>query len=142
MATNDKDDLLPEPVLEEEHPGPPDLESFLLKRTLNEVQFRPAATMDESVSLQEAIQTMRLQHQACILVTRRGRLSGIFTHTDVVMKAFEIAPDLARTPLSQCMTADPETLPADASVAFALNKMATDGFHRLPLLDPDGKAVG
>ena len=142
MTANDKEDLLPEPALEEDHPGPADLESFLFKHTLNEVQFHPPVTMDESVSLQDAIETMRSQHQACILVTRQGRLSGIFTHTDVVMKAFDGPLDLAHTPLSQCMTTDPETLPPDASVAFALNKMAIDGFHRLPLMDPDGKPVG
>jgi CBS domain-containing protein len=36
------------------------------------------------------------------------------------------------------MTRDPVTLPADASVAFALNKMVVEGFRHIPLVDDQG----
>ncbi len=39
------------------------------------------------------------------------------------------------------MTPEPATLPLDAGVAFALNKMVVDGFHRLPLIDSEGRPV-
>ena len=36
------------------------------------------------------------------------------------------------------MTRDPFTLPADANVAFALNKMVLEGFRHIPLVDDAG----
>jgi CBS domain-containing protein len=39
------------------------------------------------------------------------------------------------------MTADPVTLPVDASVAFALNKMLIEGFRRMPLVDDHHRPI-
>jgi len=85
---------------------------------------------------------MRKNRQSCVLVTRDGRLSGIFTERDVLMKIVDTGIDLARTPVCSYMTRDPVTLPTDAGVAYALNKMVVEGFHRLPLVDSDGRPTG
>jgi CBS domain-containing protein len=39
------------------------------------------------------------------------------------------------------MTADPVTLPADASVAHALNLMVIEGFRHIPVMDDRGRPV-
>ncbi|MDB5107477.1 MAG: domain containing protein, partial [Candidatus Binatus sp.] len=49
--------------------------------------------------------------------------------------------DVERTPISTCMTRDPFTLPADANVAFALNKMVLEGFRHIPLVDENGRPI-
>jgi CBS domain-containing protein len=33
------------------------------------------------------------------------------------------------------MTRDPVTLPADAALAYALNRMVVEGFRHIPLID-------
>jgi CBS domain-containing protein len=40
------------------------------------------------------------------------------------------------------MTTNPITLPADASVAYALNLMVVEGFRHIPVVDDQGRLVG
>ena len=40
------------------------------------------------------------------------------------------------------MTPDPETLPLDAAIAFALNLMGEGAFRHLPLVNDEGRPVG
>lgn len=141
MAAPDEDQQV-EPALEEDNPGPRELESVLLKQTLGDIEFNQPLTMDEEASVHDAIEVMQREQQACILITRQAKLAGIFTHTDALMKAFVAGIDLKCTPIRDLMTPNPVALPMDAGVAFALNKMAIEGFHRVLLVDPEGHPVG
>ncbi len=138
MATVDETDR----VAQEESPGPSELGYVLLEDTLKDVQFNQVPILDEKGSLYEAIHLMRQHRQPCVLVTREGKLSGIFTEHDVAAKIVDTGIDLERTPVRTYMTGDPATLPLDAGVGYALNKMVVDGFHRLPLVDPEGRPAG
>jgi CBS domain-containing protein len=129
-------------LAEEESPGPNELESVLLQDTLKDVEFNRALVVDEHASVYEAVRLMRKHQQPCVLITHNGKLSGIFTEHDVLMKIVDTGINLARTAVSSYMTPDPVTLPVDAGVAYALNKMVVDGLHRLPLIDSEGDAVG
>jgi len=139
MAIDDEAGRL---AAEEESPGPTELESVLLEDTLKDVKFNEALVVDEQVSVFEAVWMMRKHKQPCVLVTRNGKIRGIFTEHDVLMKIVDTGVNLARTAVASYMTADPVTLPVDAGVAYALNKMVIDGFHRLPLIDSEGHPVG
>jgi CBS domain-containing protein len=46
------------------------------------------------------------------------------------------------TPVSMVMTPDPDTLPANASIAFALRKMTMEGYRHIPLVNDDGSPAG
>ncbi|HSR57712.1 MAG TPA: CBS domain-containing protein [Candidatus Binataceae bacterium] len=130
MSVGDEKDR----ILEEKSPGPSDLESVLLQDTVKEIQFGDGLTIDSKSSLYEAVRMMRRNKQGCVLVTRAGRLVGIFTERDALMKVLDTGIDLAHTPVSAYMSADPVSLAADAGVGFALNKMVLEGFHRLPVV--------
>ncbi len=138
MATVDEK----ERFLEEERPGPSDLESVLFEDTLKEIQFIDGLVLDERASLYDALRMMRQNGQGCVLVTRADRLVGIFTEHDVLMKIVDTGIDLSRTQLFSYMTADPVSLPADVGVAYAINKMVLEGFHRLPVVDSAGRPTG
>lgn len=138
MVTGDEADR----IAEEESPGPSELESVLLQDTLKDVEFDRGLIVEEQTSVYEAVRMMRKHTQACVLVTRADKLIGIFTEHDVLMKIVDTGIDLERTPVSSYMTHDPVTLPADAGVAYALNKMVVDGLHRLPLVDSEGRPTG
>jgi CBS domain-containing protein len=84
---------------------------------------------------------MRDGNRGAVLVVRNGALVGIFTERDVLMKVAGQPIDLERTVVSQLMTIDPVTLPVEASVAFALNKMVIEGFRHLPLVDEANRPV-
>ncbi|MGA7869734.1 MAG: CBS domain-containing protein [Candidatus Binatus sp.] len=135
--SGDDDDR--EMLLDDEHPGPQVLESALANTVLSEVVSQPALTVSASTTLADAIHLMQRERRACVLVMENDRLAGIFTERDVLMKVAGQPLDLARTPVSVSMTADPFTLPADANVAFALSKMVLEGFRHIPLVDDDGR---
>jgi CBS domain-containing protein len=67
---------------------------------------------------------------------------GIFTERDVLWRVVPRAVDLDATPVSEVMTRDPETLPADCQMAQALRTMALGGYRHIPLVDDSGRPTG
>jgi CBS domain-containing protein len=89
--------------------------------------------------LTEAIEMMREHHVGCVLVVDHGRLVGILTERDVLLKAH--VADVSR-PVSELMTSEPETLDVDDPIVWALNRMSVGGYRHVPLVDGDGRPVG
>jgi CBS domain-containing protein len=118
------------------------LGSALLRETLKDALSNRGLVLDEQTPLEAALREMREHRQGCVLVTRDGKLSGIFTERDVLMKVVGTGIDLARTPIRPYMTRDPVRLPEDAIVAYALNRMCLEGFRHVPLTDAEGRPVG
>jgi CBS domain-containing protein len=121
-------------VLEEEHPGPNDLESALVSITLSDVVEHTPLVVDADASLAAVIEAMQRDDRGTVLVVEAGKLVGIFTERDVLMKVAGHPINLAQSEVSAFMTPDPVTLPADSAVAFALNRMVLEGFRHLPWL--------
>ena len=88
----------------------------------------------------DAIARMRSGAIDCVLVGEAGRLAGIFTERDAMLK-------LAGRPLegvrvADAMTGDPVILRADDTVAVAIHKMAVGGFRHIPVVDTSGAPTG
>lgn len=128
-----------ERMFDEECPGPSELESALAHDRLADVAAQTPIIVETSTPLAEVIRTMRSERRACVLVTRSGNLAGIFTERDVLMKVAANSIDAEHTSIDGFMTPDPYTLPADANVALALNRMVLEGFRHIPILDEAGK---
>jgi len=128
-------------ILEEECPGSPDLESALANESVGSAASHPAVLVDASTPLSRVLQLMREGNRGAVLVVSDGKLVGIFTERDVLMKVAGQPTDLEHTAVSQLMTLDPVTLPADASVAFALNKMLIEGFRHIPLINDQNRPI-
>ena len=140
MPIDDDDVLAP---AEEECPGPADLESALLTETLDKVTTQPPLVVDARATLAETISRMQQGSRGCALVVSdAGRLAGIFTERDVLMRVAGRPIDLGQTAVRDYMTRDPVTLPSDSSVAFALNRMLIEGFRHIPLVDERGRPTG
>ena len=125
----------------EESPGPSELESALANDTLADVVTQPPLILEGCTSLADAIGKMREERRACVLVIEAGKLAGVFTERDILMKVAATPMDLAHTRLDQVMTREPVTLPADSSVAYALNLMVLEGFRHIPMVDENGHPV-
>jgi CBS domain-containing protein len=128
-------------VLEEEHPGPIDLESALITVTLSDVVQHTPLVVEANSTLAAVIQRMQQEDRGTALVVEAGRLVGIFTERDVLMKIAARPLDLSQSKVSAFMTPDPVTLPADSAVAFALNRMVMEGFRHIPLVDDENRPV-
>jgi CBS domain-containing protein len=119
-----------------------EIASALLRETLKNALSNHGLVLDEQTPLAEALRQMREHRRGCILATRDGKLTGIFTERDVLMKVVGTNIDLERTPIRPYMTRDPVRLPEDAIVTYALNKMCLEGFRHVPLTDEQGRPVG
>jgi CBS domain-containing protein len=138
MSTDDDANRL----LEEECPGPTELESVMANGSLFDVVNQPPLVLETTTSLARTIEAMQREHRGCALIVDAGTLVGVFTERDVLMKIAGRQIDLERTEVSTYMTREPLTLPADSTVAFALNKMVLEGFRHIPLTDDDGRPIG
>jgi signal-transduction protein with cAMP-binding, CBS, and nucleotidyltransferase domain len=86
-----------------------------------------------------AIARMRADRVDCLLVVEAGRLVGILTERDAVLKvAGRPAGSLT---VRDVMTPDPVVLRHDDTLAVAINKMAVGGFRHIPIVD-DGVPTG
>ena len=126
---------------EEECPGSPDLESVLTNESVGNAASHPALLVDATTPLVQVLQLMREGNRGAVLVVSNGTLVGIFTERDVLMKVAGQPTDLEHTAVSQVMTVDPVSLPVEATVAFALNKMLIEGFRHIPLVDDQNQPV-
>jgi CBS domain-containing protein len=113
-----------------------------LHEPIQVLPFAPPLSVTRKTSVAEAIRVMQEQHVGCVLVQEGDRLVGIFTERDVLNKVAGSATDPRQTLVETVMTADPEALPVDASISFALNLMSEGGFRHLPLVDAAHRPVG
>jgi CBS domain-containing protein len=128
-------------LLEEEQPGPADLESALVTVTLRDVIQHTPLVVESNSSLAAVIEAMQREDRGTALVVQGGKLVGIFTERDVLMRVAGHAIDLKHSQVSSFMTRDPVTLPSDSPVAYALNRMVVEGFRHIPLVDDDERPV-
>jgi CBS domain-containing protein len=97
-------------------------------------------TISRHATVQEALAQMRARGVGYLLaVDADGRLAGILTELDLLMKL----PDSREIPqgmlVEDLMTVDPTALNPDAPIAHALHFMALDGTTYIPVVDDDGR---
>jgi CBS domain-containing protein len=102
----------------------------------------PPPTVTPRIPLADALALMRQSGGAALLVADEGGgLVGILTERDVLKRVLGRELEQGR-PVSDFMTADPHTLPADASLLEAMRAMETGNYRNLPLVDEDGQVIG
>ncbi len=96
-------------------------------------------TVDPSLAVSEAIRRMHAANTDCLLVTDEGRLVGIFTDRDAVVKAS--GKRLDAFDVRDFMTPDPVVLRHDDTIAVAIHKMAIGEFRHIPIVQ-NGRPIG
>jgi len=95
---------------------------------------------DATEPIDRAIARMREVGSDCLLVTHDGRLLGIFTERDAVLKAAGLR--MSDFALRDVMTRDPVVLRPDDTIGVAIHKMAVGGFRHIPVVDGGGAPLG
>jgi CBS domain-containing protein len=111
----------------------------LLGEQLAALAVAAPETVDLEADVNDAIRTMHDKGIDCVLVTEAGRLVGIFTDRDAVLKVAGL--ERRHRPISSLMTRDPVVLRHDETIAVAINKMAVGGFRHIPIVE-DGRPTG
>jgi CBS domain-containing protein len=105
---------------------------------------REPATVTDTSSLGSAIAAMQAADTRSVLVTDTDqRLVGVFTERDIVLRVVGGKAVADPTgPISEYMTAGPESLRLDSTLGEALQLMEQRGYHGLPLVDDEGRVAG
>lgn len=103
--------------------------------TQEPVAVGPQATLGEIATL------MAQQDCGSIPVVREGRLVGIVTDRDIVVRGIAAGRDARTTTAADVMSADPVTIAPDADVREAQRVMSDRQIRRLPVVE-DGRLAG
>ncbi|HEY7942026.1 MAG TPA: CBS domain-containing protein [Candidatus Limnocylindrales bacterium] len=101
---------------------------------------RAPLLVESGTTVAAAIQRMRAARGEPALVVRDGRLEGIFTERDVLLKVLghDVASD---APVDAFMKPRPQTLTEDATLGDAAHLMDRGRFRHVPIVDPEGRPV-
>ncbi|MDP9251763.1 MAG: CBS domain-containing protein [Chloroflexota bacterium] len=102
---------------------------------------QPTVIRPEDMVSQAATLMKQEDCGAIPVVTKDGKLVGIVTDRDIVIRAVAAGKDPRTTPVSAVMSADPVTLSPDASADDAEKLMADRQVRRLPVV-AGGNLVG
>ena len=89
-------------------------------------------------SVNTAIDTMRANQFGAVPVIDRGKLVGILTERDILMKVANHQFDRDSTTVASIMTPKPETSRVNHTLGDAFNKLSTGHFRHLPIVDKKG----
>ena len=78
----------------------------------------------------------------CVVVADNNLPLGIFSERDALRKINTEALGLAVRPVCEFMTPKPQTLVADAKIAFAVQRMVLGGYRHLPIVGEKGELIG
>jgi len=90
--------------------------------------------------LSQAIEAMKSDEGGCVIVSDDGRVAGIFTERDLLIKILGNEIDL-ESPIKMWMQTNVETLTPEATVGDAVRLMNERSFRNIPLVR-DGELKG
>ncbi|MEU5882758.1 CBS domain-containing protein [Spirillospora sp. NPDC047279] len=113
-----------------------------MSRRVGDLMTTRPCTLPLEATLYEAALVMRDEGIGGVLVTFSGRLCGVVTDRDIVIRAVAESRDASRTPLGDVCTADLTTVGPDDDAATAERLMREQCVRRLPVVDAEKRPVG
>ncbi|MGW7101854.1 CBS domain-containing protein [Streptomyces sp. NPDC054883] len=113
-----------------------------MTRRVHEVMTGKPVTVEKLTSLAEAARVMRDADIGDVLVVDGGRLHGILTDRDLVIRAMAEDRDPAETTVQAVCSTEPVTIKPDDGVDRASDLMRRHALRRLPVQTADGELVG
>jgi CBS domain-containing protein len=89
----------------------------------------------------EAVALMKEKSVGCLLVCDAGRLVGILTERDLMVRVIAQGRPLT-TPVAECMTPNPVTVSSKEPIRSAVERMQQGNYRHLPVIDEKDRIVG
>lgn len=105
------------------------------------LELQPPLVLDRSSPVSAVIQAMREQDLGYALLTKDGRLAGIFTERDVFLAVLGNTDTLSR-PVAEYMTPEPACVGETAPVWRAVTLMYEGGYRQIPIVDEGRRVLG
>lgn len=109
--------------------------------TLKEIMTPDPTTLGADQPVIDAAKAMREKHMGSVLVEEKGKLCGIVTDRDVVVRCVAEGSDPRQTRLKSLCSKELTTLAPDAAPQEAVTLMRKKAIRRLPVVDGE-KPVG
>ncbi|KAG9072040.1 hypothetical protein KI688_006262 [Linnemannia hyalina] len=100
------------------------------------------AEIGTKTSVRESARIMKQYHTTASLVMEDGRIAGIFTTKDIVVRVMAAGLEPERTSVIRVMTPHPDTVPSNMTILDALKKMHDNHYLHLPVVDGHGQMAG
>lgn len=108
-------------------------------------QKHPPIIVKRNTSVREVIEKLQSNsYQGCVLVCDdRKKLIGIVSIRDILHKVAGVIKweETTRIPVEKIMTSNPQTLPKEATLAYALHNMAIGRYRHVPIVE-NGVPIG
>jgi CBS domain-containing protein len=118
------------------------VERALLSDRVKLFQGRSPLSVSPTMPVREVLRLLVDNKVGCVMVMDKGQLMGIFTERDALLKLSENPADWADKPISNYMTANVQSLPPTAKIAFAVHRMDQGGYRHVPVVNDKGEPVG
>ncbi|KAG0052751.1 hypothetical protein BGZ83_002155 [Gryganskiella cystojenkinii] len=100
------------------------------------------ADIQTRTSVREASRIMRQCHTTASLIMEEGRIAGIFTTKDIVVRVMAAGLEPDTTSVIRVMTPHPDTVKSSMTILEALKKMHDNHYLHLPVVDENGQMAG
>ena len=117
-----------------------DFQLNLNSETVDRIDPAEPLCLDPEVSLRDALLVMKERRTGAVLITRYGKLIGIFTERDA-LRLMAAGTDWNQ-PIENVMVRNPGTIANDFTVGQAIEKMSKGAYRRLPIIDAEGRPTG
>jgi CBS domain-containing protein len=108
------------------------------KQTIRELMTADPVVLDASATVSDAARAMTARDVGDVLVRSDGKLCGIVTDRDLVIRAFAGDPQgAARRTLGEICTRDIAAVAPDAEVDEAIRLMREKAVRRIPVIEGD-----
>jgi CBS domain-containing protein len=112
-----------------------------VSQKVSDIMTAKPVALPLEATLAEAARIMRDQGIGDVLVTSEGRLCGLVTDRDIVVRGVAESRDATITPVSEICTAELATVRPDDDLDIALRLMRGRAIRRLPVVE-SGRPVG
>lgn len=112
-----------------------------MAQSIREVMTENPIRLSADTSIQEAARAMRDNDIGDVIVEKNGKLCGIVTDRDIVVRAIAEGKNLKSTDLESICSKDVTTLTPDQTVKDATDLMKEKALRRLPVIDK-GEVIG
>jgi len=96
--------------------------------------------VSRTVTVREAIETMAAAQVGSVVIVEDGRLEGIFSERDVMLRVVLEGRDPRLTAVEEVMTSPVQTIGVRTTGDEALRIMLQEHIRHLPLVDDRGRA--
>jgi len=119
-----------------------EVEKGLLQDRVSVLSPKPPLTVKPSTPVADVLKLMVEQKIGCVVVTDGPKPLGIFSERDALRKLNVNAVAFGSQPVSNFMTPNPQTLVANAKIAYAVQRMDLGGYRHLPVVGDHGELLG